>query len=458
MSSQKESVASRRSLLPDSIRFFGTLGNSIGIQAPTAGVTFLPALMAGVVGGAGSIAFLLALVAMLFVSYAFSVFARSTSTAGSVFVFNGRALFPLAGFATLLLLLVTYIAYAAAVFASNANIMQASFPNVPWFLLALICLFASIVIGYRALRLSAALIVLFEGIAIVLVAAVGIAVLLHGGFSGHITSPFATNHLQLSSLGLGVVLAFTGFSGFEVAATLGEESVRPKTTIPRSFVIALIASGLIYAAMSWIETLAFPSPTVLASQSVPLITIAGTYVGMPMAHLITVAALISGLGAQFACFTGATRLLFAFAREVAPHSFATRTHSRHHSPVGALAAVSAMSLIGIAVMATQKAIDAYFDLATFGADLILVVYAITVIGAMAWSIRTHQHPVRNSIIFTVGGAILCLIIWTTLTTLVAPFTWCALAAGIVLLLTLMIYIALPSMRRSVQQSALLHEA
>ncbi len=455
MAKTQSSTAASPGLLPNSLRFLGTLGNSIGIQAPTAGVTFLPALMAGVVGGAGPVAFLFALGAMLFVGYAFTLFARDTASAGSVFAFNGKALTPFAGFTTLCLLLLVYIAYASSVLASNANLVQGRFPHAPWVLLALVCLAVSIVIGYRHIGLSAALIVVFEAVSLVLVGIVAVAVLVHGSSHHHVLLLHHSSSPSLSTLGLGVVLAFTGFSGFEVAATLGEESSRPKRVIPRAFIVALIASGLIYAGMSWIETIAFPTPASLASQSVPLVTIAHRYIGAPMAILINLAALVSGLGAQFACFTGATRLLYAIAREVAPNSVLARTHHSHHSPTGALWTVAAFSLLGIVVLASQSAIDAYFDLATFGADLILIVYLVTIVGAISWSIRRRIHPVMNSLILGMGALILGGVIWSTLTTLVAPFTWCALAAGVVVLGCAVAYPLLPRVRNTVRASQLL---
>jgi len=113
----------RRSLRVDSVRFIGTVGSAVGIQALTGGVTFLPALMAGVVGAAGPLAFGLAIVAMLFVAYAFITFTRDSSSAGSVYAYNGRAMGPAYGFLSVWALIGVYIAYASSVYCSNANRM-----------------------------------------------------------------------------------------------------------------------------------------------------------------------------------------------------------------------------------------------------------------------------------------------------------------------------------------------
>ncbi|MGH2926991.1 MAG: hypothetical protein ACRDL8_02175, partial [Solirubrobacteraceae bacterium] len=113
-----------RSLRGGSLRFIRTVALSIGIQGPTAGVIVGPAILASIVGGAGALAYLLGLVAMAFVAYAFVVFSRSFNTASSVYGFNGAALGARYGFVSAWLLLLVYVAFAAAVYASTADIAQ----------------------------------------------------------------------------------------------------------------------------------------------------------------------------------------------------------------------------------------------------------------------------------------------------------------------------------------------
>ncbi|MCA1597778.1 MAG: hypothetical protein LC769_01935, partial [Chloroflexi bacterium] len=166
----------RRSLRADSVRFIGTVGSAVGIQAPTAGVTFLPALMAGVVGAAGPVALGLTIVAMLFVAYAFITFTRDSSSAGSVYAYNGRAMGPAYGFLSVWALIGVYIAYAASVYCSSANILgnllQASGLTLPWPLLAAGLWLLTIVLAYRSIAVSATLIFALEGLSLVLVAVV----------------------------------------------------------------------------------------------------------------------------------------------------------------------------------------------------------------------------------------------------------------------------------------------
>src|SRR3984885_11402927 len=236
------------SLRANSVRYAGATASAVGIQAPTAGVTFLPALMAAIVGEAGPLAFLLALLAMLLVSYAFIVLAADFASAGSVFAFNGRALGYGYGFISAWLLLGVYIAYSASIYASNANFLEAlvgTHATIAWPIFAFLFWALAIVLAYRRISVSTMLIFALEGVAIVLVAIVAVVVLAKRGSGGHGISaaPFTPNGLPVATLGLGVIFAFTGFSGFEVSATLGEETSRPKRVIPVSMVAALLVSG-----------------------------------------------------------------------------------------------------------------------------------------------------------------------------------------------------------------------
>ena len=240
-------------LRANSVRFIGATASAVGIQAPTAGVTFLPALMAAIVGDAGPLAFLLALVAMLLVSYAFIVFAADFASAGSVFAFNGRALGAGYGFISAWLLLGVYIAYSASIYASNANFLESLFGpsrSIPWPVFALLVWALALVLAYRRISVSTLLIFALEGVAIVLVAVVAVAVIAKGGFQGHGISGaiFNPGGVPLATIGLGVIFAFTGFSGFEVSATLGEETRRARRVIPASMLAALLVSGGIYVA------------------------------------------------------------------------------------------------------------------------------------------------------------------------------------------------------------------
>lgn len=276
----RSSVASndpRRSLRGDSVRFLRTVALSVGIQGPTAGVIVGPAVLAGIVGGAGALAYLLALVAMSFVAYAFILFTRSFNSSSSVYAFNGSTLGARYGFVSIWLLLLVYVSFAAGVYASTADIAGALLASlgvhVWWVWLAVTGWALTMVFAYVSLGLSSVVILTCEGLAVVLIAVVGIVVIARGGYHHHAlsTAPFRTHGIAFSVLGLGVVNAFGGFSGFEGAATLGEESARSQRTIPAAVAGSLVASAAVYIAFTWIVDNAYATPSALAADPAPLV-------------------------------------------------------------------------------------------------------------------------------------------------------------------------------------------
>jgi len=448
------------SLRANSVRFLGTAASAVGIQAPTAGVTFLPALMAGIVGEAGPLTFLLALVAMLLVAYAFVTFASEFASAGSVFAFNGRTLGASYGFLSAWLLLAVYVAYSASIFASNANFLEnlarSGGISIGWPAFALLFWVVALVLAYRRISVSTLVIFLLEGISILLVAIVAVVVVAKGGSGGHGLSaaPFTTGGAPLATIGLGVVFAFTGFSGFEVATTLGEETRRPRRLIPAAMVTALLVSGGVYIILSWVETIAFSSPAALAGSSVPLVDIAGRYVSPAMGTVINVAALISGIGAQLATVNGANRLLFALSRDGFGPRWMSMVQRRHGSPVGALATVGAVSLAATIpfMLNGTTPLDAFFYLATYGADLIIVTYLMTAAAALVWSIRQgHRRVLRLGGLLTAVLVMGYIIKGTVYPVPASPFNLCMYGAGLTIAIGVG-FALVPKLRRNLARS------
>jgi amino acid transporter len=262
--------------------------------------------------------------------------------------------------------------------------------------------------------------------------------------------------VPIATIGLGVIFAFTGFSGFEVSATLGEEVSRPRRVIPVSMIAALVVSGCIYVILSWVETIAYPTAAALAGQPVPLVDIAGHYVAPAMGTLINVAALISGVGAELATVNGANRLLFALARDGFGPRWLSTVNRRHGSPSGALTVVGVLSILAVVPFMLNRTtpIDAFFYLATYGADLIILTYLLTSIAALVWSVRRGQTGVvRVAGLLAAIGVMAYIIKGTVYPIPQAPFDRCiyaaaaTIAAGLAMLLV-------PTLRAKLARSPL----
>ncbi|MGH2895263.1 MAG: APC family permease [Solirubrobacteraceae bacterium] len=468
----RSSVASndpRHSLRRDSVRFLRTVALSVGIQGPTAGVIVGPAVLAGIVGGAGALAYLLALVAMSFVAYAFILFSRAFNSSSSVYAFNGSTLGARPGFVSIWLLLLVYVSFAAGVYASTADIaggLLASLGvHVWWVWLAVVGWALTIVFAYVSFGLSSLVILACEGLAVVLITVVGIVVLARGGYHHHAfsTAPFRTHGIAFGVLGLGVVNAFGGFSGFEGAATLGEESARSQRTIPAAVAGSLVASAAVYIVFTWIVDNAYATPAALAADPAPLVHLATSYVGSTMGKLVNVAGVISAFGAQLACINAANRLLFSIGREIGDaqpptRNLLVRTSARHGSPVGALLVTGALSLATLLAFSFERSpIRALTFIIQYGAYLILVVYLLTIIAALVLVWRRGRRPIPL-VILTLGMLVLGYVLRDTFSPLPAgPFRAVALAATASVIVGIILAL-IPSVHGRLRSSALLNAA
>jgi amino acid transporter len=449
------------------LRFIRTIALSVGIQGPVAGVIVGPAVLAGIVGESGALAYTIGLVAMGFVAYAFVIFSRSFNSAGSVYAFNGAALGPTYGFVSAWILLLVYISFAGGVYASTADIAQTLFSSrgvhIGWLWFAVAGFALTMVFAYRSIRLSTIVIFVCEGVAVVLLTIVGVVVLAKGGYHHHAfsSSPFQMHGLALGVLGLGVVNAFSAFSGFEGAATLGEESKRSTRTIPAAITWSLVGSAAIYIVFTWIANNAFPSSAALAASPAPFVQLATANIGSAVGTAVNIAGVISAFGAQLACINAANRLVFALGREVGggesrARRFLTRTHRRVGSPIGALTVTGTTSLAALLAFSFEAtAIRALTIILEFGAYLIIVTYLLTVVAAIVWVWR-HGRKMLPLSVLTVGAAVLGYVLYDTFVPFpAAPYNLVVLAAGASAMIGVAVAV-IPRVHRHLAHSDLIH--
>jgi len=428
-----------RALRRGSLRFTRTVALPVGIQGPTAGVIIGPAIIASIVGEPGALAQVLALVAMGFVAYAFIVFTRAFNTAGSVYGFNATALGPGYGFVSAWLLLLVYISFAAGVYAATADIAQTLLASLglheSWLWLGLAGAALALGLAFTSIGFSSLVILACEGAAVALITAVAVAVLASGGYHHHGISaaPFSPHGVSLAVLALGVAAVFGQFSGFEGAATLGEETRRSTRVIPAAIAWSLIGSAAVYIFFTWIVYTAYPGPAAIAASPAPLVHIADVYLGSGAGLAVNAAGLVSAFGAQLACLTAAARLTFALGRETSDSragTFLTRTWPRYGSPAGALAVTGAVSVAVLLGFGFEHAATrAAALIIQYGAYLILAAYLMTVIAALAWTWRTRRRPLPLAIL-AAGAAVLGYVLYRTFVPFpAAPFGWVVLAAA-----------------------------
>jgi amino acid transporter len=381
------------------------IGVSLALMAPSMAVNINPQGTAGAVGRAVPLAFALATVGVLLVGYTFVRLCQRFHHAGSVYGFVGATLGPRAGVIAGWALLGTYTLYGV-VTSTVVGIFGATFLDSlgiwthqpPWsgFLIGAIALLGVFALAIVSVRGATRILLSIEGATVVLILVVAVVILVRlatgtapQGHKIDLSVFTVPPGIGVSAVFLGVVFGFLSFAGFEAAATLGEETRKPRRDIPRAILGTAIFGGVYFVFVTAVEMMGFGtddkgSAAFTASGSL-LGDLGSQYVASWVGEVITIGAAISAFGCALASVVGAARLLFALSRDgVGPAAFDKVSPARG-VPVRATAAVVTGMYAVIAVtwfVLRAKPFDLFLASGTIGTLILLVAYALATIGAV----------------------------------------------------------------------------
>jgi basic amino acid/polyamine antiporter, APA family len=189
-------------------------------------------------------------------------------------------------------------------------------------------------------------------------------------------------------------LLFFAFAGYARIATLGEEVVEPRRTIPRAIVGALGGALVIYLAVG--VTLLHALGVERLSQSTAPLSDA---VGPRWTFLVTIGAGAASLGALLALIAGVGRTALAMAREHDLPRWLAAVHPRFAVPHRAELAVGAV----VCVLVLTTDLRAVIGFSSFG---VLVYYAVTNLSAATQTGTDRRWPRSLNVIGLAGCVLL----------------------------------------------------
>jgi len=192
---------------------------------------------------------------------------------------------------------------------------------------------------------------------------------------------------------------------------MSEEVKNPSKTVPRVLLGTVIGGGIVYTVVTTAEVLGFGTDAAGMSRfaaSHSLLGDLGTmFFGTWFGDLLDILASFSALGCGLACVVGASRVLFAMVRELAPLSRLARL-SPSSSPVLASLCVIGFSVAGYAVMRFPfhgRGSDPFFWSSTLAVLGLLVAYFLVALSAGLSVLKTHQQESRWKILIPVIAAV-----------------------------------------------------
>lgn len=406
----------------------------VAFSAPISAMTANLPVAVGYGNGPGAPGgFIIATAVLTVFSVGFVALARHITAAGAFYTFVSRGWSRIPGLAAGVLSTFVYMIMEAGViglFAAFAQQAAAAYLSItaPWWVFALAAVVTIALLSHKDISVAAKVLGVALVCEIAILTVTAVAGLVRGpGIVWSALNPLAalhTNGVADGAVGLGLLMAFWCWVGFEATAIYGEESTDPKRIVPRATLIAVVGIGVFYTFIAWAVICANgPAQSVaLASGASPFELIyapARQFVG-PWA--VTAFELLV-LGGTFACalaiHNSAARYLFAFGRDRLLWRQLGSAHPRHGSPWVASLAQSAFTvvIIGVAVLTRADPYATLFTLVAILATLcLLIVQVMCAISVVTYFHVHRQHPEtanvwRTLICPIVGGAGMGLVIY-----------------------------------------------
>jgi amino acid transporter len=388
------------------VRTLGVWGLAASIVNVTigGGIFRLPASVAGTIGTAAPLAYLVCAVAMGLIVLCFAEAGSRVSLTGGLYAYIEIGLGPFVGFLCGALLWVGMTFAIAAVSSFLADALAALFPAL-----------ANPVASHAALAaiLSALAVLNIAGIrgasrfnSVMTVAKLlPLMILIVVGLGAIHPENIAFRAAPPSSIARASILLMFAFLGVESALVPSGEVSDPSRTVPRAIFIAMIAVSAIYVLVQLVaEGILGPA---LAGQANPLAAAASSAMGSAGRDLILIGSALSMFGYVSGMTLAVPRALYAFGRDgFLPRSVAS-IHRRFHTPHVAIV-VQTLIVIVLAVTGTFE------RLAIIANGSILLVYVaacISVLELRRRNVRAGGTPFRVPAVAVVPVLAIGVIVW-----------------------------------------------
>lgn len=416
MSSKDES---NNSLPGGALGVVGIVVMSAVLMGPAISLFFNAPVMAGTAGAAVPLAFLVSMVGILFTAYAVAQYSAKIASAGSFYGFVHQAAGSRAGF---LVGWCTFGAYFGAAIGGGlisgaflSSIIEAHFNiDISYFWCALAVFVVAVGLSIRGIKLSERFSVVMLAIELVAITVVVVAIFIHGGADGFSTAPFSLGDSSVSGIRLAMVFGVLSFVGFEISATLAEETRNPLRSVPIAVLGCTLVVGLIYIIGSYAVVIGYGPDNVakLASDPSSFDTLARQYAG-PIRPVVDLILINSLLGAEIAIVNSFARVAFALGREgLIPPVFGA-TSRRYRTPHIALITVGIAGVVAALLLSLNHVdgLTAYAYVSTPASLLLILVFIVANL-CLARFYRTrypYEFRVFKHVVMPIAGALVLLI-------------------------------------------------
>ena len=290
--------------------------------APLTGMIVVASLAIALGNGGGMpVSFLLVVGVLLLFAVGYAQMSRQLVNAGGFYAFVVKGLGKTGGLVAGFIATMGYNFFVAGAIGTSGFFLQEVVGSwglhVHWYVWGLLSMLTAFALASVGIDFSARVLGIALVLEVLILLVFDVAVLLRHGLSFQVFSP---EFLFTDMLGPGLLLAATGFLGFEATSLFSEEARDPLRTIPRATYVAICAIGFLLAFSTWavVSAVGVAQAKDVAMQHLEtgdlIFSLSVEYLGPALTRAMEVLLLISLFAALLAFHNAATRYLFALGR------------------------------------------------------------------------------------------------------------------------------------------------
>jgi APA family basic amino acid/polyamine antiporter len=293
-----------------------------------AGIFVISGVASGLAGPAIILSIIVAGIVSSFTAFSYTRLSSRFTEEGAVYVYAKKTISPFSGFIAGWLWIFENMVAGATVSIGLAGYVLYLFPQLPLTpvaMSAVLLLTAVNLVGIKESSIFNAILVLLKLSALFLFIFIGF---FHLDFSFY--QPFMPN--GIGGVLNGAALIFFAYIGFGRPSTAAEEIKDPERTIPRSIILSLALSTVVYILVGIVSVGLMPYQR-LASSGSPISDAVAYGIKLYWLQLfVSFAAIVATVSVELTTLIGVSRVSFAMARDGALPSFFSRIHGRFGTP------------------------------------------------------------------------------------------------------------------------------
>ncbi|MDZ7640227.1 MAG: APC family permease [Bryobacterales bacterium] len=368
--------------------------------------------------GHAALAYLVAVVAMLFTAASYGHMAAAFPSAGSTYTYARRALHDYVGFLAGWSMMLDYVLVPllSGVYVSiTATRLVPSVPYAVWAFLFAATITMVNVRGIRVTARTSKWMMLAMTVSAVLFVALAIRwALLAMGWGGLLQPDLVLNleTFELPPLMTAAAIGTLSYLGFDAVSTLAEDTKNPEKDIGfATLTVCVLQAGFCFlitylAAVVWSPAKPFPNV------ETAILDVASIIGGTGMFGFTTFILLLAAVASSVTSQAGASRLLFGMGRDgILPKRIFAYIDPVHATPTRSIYLMGIISFLGALVISFQLIVE----LVNFGAFVGFILVNLSVV--RHYYLQEKRRGFRalfRYLIFPSLGAIVCAYVWSSL--------------------------------------------